>query len=261
MSLGSSGPIEYLKASHENVVTQAGAPADCDAGDAVTGGGGVIGGPSESAGLNASVPTNTGGDGWLAQGKTTATSDPRRVDTYAICGTQALGWSSATLPLDAIAQANETRAFPEPCNPGETGYGGIAGAGGDVRIISSYPVDEGWFSFVHNRSTSATNATSWRACTAAYETKRRLSSSTTKVKGEQGGKAIAKCKGREAVLAGGLVTLAGNDPARHTWASATRPWDSKDRKKVPDDGWLAKIYNYNSDGKVKLAAFALCAPR
>ncbi len=82
------------------------------------------------------------------------------VDTYAICGTQALGWSSGTSPLDAVAQANDAAAFPESCSPGETGFGGMQGNGGDVRIISTHPVSEGWFSFVHNRALMAASATS-----------------------------------------------------------------------------------------------------
>ena len=179
------------------------------------------------------------------------------MDTYAICGPQALGWSSGTSPLDAVAQANDAAPFPESCGSGETGFGGIEGNGGDVRIVATHPVAEGWFSYVHNRALAATSATSWRACTGAYETRQRLAQ-PVKVKGDKSGKATAKCKSKETVLSGGVEITSGGQPVKHTWTSATRPWDSKDRKKVPDDGWLVKIHN-GTDGKVTLVASALCA--
>jgi hypothetical protein len=260
VSLGSAGPIEYLKATSANVNSQSGSPAECNGGDAVTGGGGAVSGPGENAGLNATAPIDVGGSGWMAQGRTTGV-DPRKVHTYAICSPEAGGWSTGTSPLDATGQTNDTLAATESCGPGETIFGGISGSGGDVRVISTHPDADEWHSFVQNRSLSSANATSWRQCTTAYEPQAREGVAKAKIKGEKSGKATARCKPDEAVLAGGVEIAAGGEPARHTWTTATRPWDSEDRKKVPDDGWLVKAYNYNSDGKVKLTAFALCVPR
>ena len=188
-------------------------PADCDAGDAVTGGGGDRR-PERERG-----PQRLRADEHRRRRLARRGEDHRHLRTRAgSTPTRSAAprpWAGAAQPFPWTPSHRRTKpgAFPEPCNPGETGYGGIAAA--QAATCGSSPATRSTRAGSPSSTTAHLSHKRDRAgapAPRAYETKRRLSSSTTKVKGEQGGKAIAKCKGREAVLAGGLVTLAGRRP-------------------------------------------------
>ena len=257
VSLGRAGGFEYKKASLADVVSQAGAPVLCDGGDIPTGGGGTISGSGKTAALNASYP-NSGppGDFWQAEGRTSST--PRRETTYVICGPAALGWNNGTSPVSATGDPGDVLTLNDACLSG-TELGGIRGSGGDVRILANRATGgTGWSSTVENFDDVSASATQYVTCTGVYEPTQRTAS--VQVPKGTARKATAHCQHDEAVISGGLASTSGGEPAISTWATSTRPWDSKDKKKTPEDGWQVKYQN-DSQGGNKLKVYALCEPR
>lgn len=250
-SLGKAKGLEYVRAKSEGVVSQDGAPADCDAERSATGGGGQISGNPEDAFLNATYPTQLSADGWQAEGTTTGSA--RTVTTYGVCGPD-----EVTYVASAGFVIGEGNAYaPNNACPGDamaTG-GGVRGEGGNLLIVRTQwslpPSTPDWTSVVQNApGTGDSTVTSFAGCSADYDLRYRKSKA--EVRANRAGKAIVKCKTGEAVTGGGL-----DFPTYNSWAYATRPWDSKDRKKVPEDGWLVRHYNGNAL-PYELTAFAVC---
>ena len=72
------------------------------------------------------------------------------------------------------------------------------------------------------------------------------------------GKVTAKCKASEAVIDGGFgSTQGGSTDVRNMWVTSSRPHDSKDKRRTPDDGWTVKLRNTDA-AKAKLTAYAFC---
>lgn len=247
VSLGKSRGLEYLSAKFENVVSQTGAPANCDAGDFATGGGGSISGTGINASLNATYPTSPAGAGWQGEGHTIGASG-RTVTSYAICGADEVAYQtydSAIGPNTALVASSPQCALGSVV----TG-GGVRAQGGDVLVAESRPdsVQRRWDDVVFNPPGSGGSTVSpFVGCSDAYELRYR--SSATKVKSDEGGQASARCKRHEAVAGGGFGATLDGVTQYDTWALATRPWDStEDGNKTPDDGWLARVYN-GADGE------------
>jgi hypothetical protein len=255
ISLGKSRGLEYMKAKHENVITQAGAPANCDGDASVIGGGGSISGPSGNAMLNASYPV-TAGEGWQAEGRGPAGS-PRTVATYALCGVNDVTFSSDTVPL--IPGGSFNRGVE--CTGSEQRIGGgLRGVGGNVVIRGLVPHPDNtydWISRTVNlHATQSANVTFYDACTSSYDLRYR--DAAERVADGQQGKVTARCTRREAVAAGGFEWTRGGSFQPGAWAVATQPWDSnEDAGKVPDDGWRIRSHN-DSGQRMKLTAYAIC---
>jgi hypothetical protein len=259
VSLGSVGTIEYLKSTNTDVLTQDGRTAECDAGDSAIGGGGAISGSTRNSHLNASFPRSF--PGWAAEGRTTGVTE-RTVTAYAVCGEQPTTFNGqvTTLPSAGDPQATQTDSLGD-CASGETAIGsGIEVTGANVRIVGTAPPPpggSGWTSAENVDAVQSTGATFWRGCTSGYDGTTRTAK--TKIKPGDAGAAAAACKRSEAVIAGGFESLRGGEPAFSTWATSTRPFDSRDdRRKVPDDGWRATVHN-GSGAKTVLRAVAVCA--
>jgi hypothetical protein len=257
VSLGSAGGFEYLKATFPVVASQqAGAPVDCDVGDGVIGGGGSISGNGANAALNASYPTGFEGEGWIAEGS--SSSSGRTVTTYAICGPDPFEFSNANGTLEAAGGDLDTSTDSQGCPAEQTLYG-VNGSGGEVRILQLRPATNGllWTSTVQNLADINAEYTVWYSCIEGLDPVLRQSD-TVSVKPGDAGKATARCKAGEAVTAGGLFSAVGGQPRRDTWATSTRPYDSKDNKKTPDDGWTIKVQNGRDGGRTNIAAYAVC---
>jgi hypothetical protein len=258
VELGTVGALEYFKATLPGVTAQEGPVADCGAEGFATGGGGTISGSPADAALNATVPSSFDADGWRAEGSTTGLS-ARKVTTYAICGSAELGYSNAGGNVEPAGELGDVTGTTQGCSESETALGGGEGFGGDVRVVQTRPIGVAdWILTVQNHAAVQGSYAVWYACSDAYDVTRRAESTT--VKRGDAGKATATCKRREAVINGGLAMTAGGEPKPDTWATATRPFDSADKKKTPDDGWTAKAYN-ESNAKIALTAYAVCAAK
>jgi hypothetical protein len=261
VSLGTVGGFEYLKATFEDVVSQAGAPILCDDGDEPSGGGGTISGSGKTAALNSSYPfSGPPGDGWQAEGSTTGAAG-RTVTTYAICGPAAIGpYGTSGGNLSPAGEVGDVATVEDVCEGDEASLAGFRGSGGDVRFPLSRPdgVLSSWSAIAQNLGDEAANANLYRTCTLDYDPVRR--SEFVRIDSGESGKVTARCKKSEAVINGGFASTVNGVGQRDTWVTSTRPYDSGDRKKAPDDGWRAKAQN-SSDEKVKLTVHAVCQPK
>jgi hypothetical protein len=253
-SLGSAGSYEYYKATFANVASQAGAPAECEPGLNVTGGGGSVSGKPSGGALNRTSPTTIDGDSWTAEGRALG-GGTRTVTTFAICSPMANSFSNGT----SIADPGAVLTLTDSCGPGQELLGfGIHGGGGDIRLLeSSLSGTSDITSIGQNVGNTAGTLTEWYSCQDNYVAAVRIDQSF--VPGHESGKSTARCKSDEAVIFGGFASSAKGDPARKTWVTSTRPFESKDSNKVPEDGWTVKAQN-NRKGRVLLSAEAVCAP-
>ena len=253
-SLGSSHGVEYLRATFDSVVTQAGAAAECDTGDYVLGGGGSISGDPATAELSVIAPTSTPDDGWRAEGATTAGA--RTVTTYAICGNDAATTKVATSSYAAGMEYSSG----EECDAGDVSLsGGVSAGNGDTTIATIRPDFQGVFDWNNRFAPESEDIVSrYVVCTSAYARTAKAEAKT--VRRDTAAKVVRRCgKGHE-ILGGGFEADSGTALfpfAVH--AISSRPWDDpKDRGKVPEDGWLAKLYN-DTEAKLSLRTFAICA--
>ena len=255
VSLGKAKGFEYMRVTLQNVFSQAGAPAQCAGERFATGGGGAISGPGTEASLNtlqATSPTQ----GWQAEGSTTGVQG-RKLTTYAVCGTKPVTESAGTGSFAPGAEFNSGLT----CGGSErASSGGIedVGGGGDVRIVGLFPAADpfDWIDSFKNAGSENTTVRHSVRCVSGYNFRYR--SESARVRKGEAGKVVAKCKESEAVAGGGLLSTSGTSFDFDTWALGSKPWDSKqDAKKVPDDGWLARVHN-GADHRIDLTAHAVC---
>jgi hypothetical protein len=254
--LGSSKGLEYMKATYANVVTQTNQPVNCDGDAEATGGGGSITGAPGASVLNESFPTLPGPSGWTVEGSNPGAAQDMR--GFAICAGVDTAVSTADQDVDPGSHATQNAV----CPVGEdfvTG-GGIEAAAAGIVIGASYPpelITDRWFGLARNTSGSAISVNYHAVCTDAYVINYR-NSDVVNVKPGESAKAAATCKRRHAVLGGGFVGFGDGLPASGGSANVSRPFDSKkDRKKVPDDGWLARYHN-DSVVTHRLLVVAVC---
>ncbi len=254
VSLGKSNGLHYYKATHVDVVSQIAQPVHCGGAD-VTGGGGSISGPPASSALNESYPM--GGTDWQVEASSTAGA--RKLTGYAICdpnGQWEYMSSQSALPENGavIHGSAVCGGSSQPIGGG----GGATGAG--IRLIASSPMlppsTAGWRASASNPTPNDTLFDSYAICGQNFDVRYR-ESQPTKLESGESGTATAACKPDEAVLGGGFWGEQSNVTGYRMLPTALRPWDSKDKKKVPDDGFLAKALNSESF-KVKLVALAVC---
>jgi hypothetical protein len=254
VSLGRAGGLEYLKATYENVVSQAGAPAVCDPGDFATGGGGAINGDPASAELSVIAPTDTPDDGWIAKGAGSGT--PRKATTYAICGRDITDTNTSTSSFPAGSEFSSG----EECDPGDVSLsGGVSANNGDTTIATIRPDFQGVFDW-NNRFAVEADDTVARHVVCSSEYARTVRRETESVRKDAAPKVVRRCGRGDAVLGGGFEV--DNDELLFPFevhAIASRPWDDpRDANKVPEDGWLAKVFN-DTGARLTVKAFAVCA--
>ena len=253
-SLGKSKGLEYMRASFPNVLTQTPQPANCDGDAQIVGGGGSISGPAPQSTLNETYPVPP--SAWQAEGNSTGAA--RTLKAYAVCGGFVPEYESNQSSLGENTVLIASALCAVDTNP-IGGGGGATGAG--IRTIASFPrlppnSPLGWHPFAHNTTIDDTLWDSWAIC-SELDVKYRESARVRIGPGETG-KAIAKCKAKEAVVSGGWAGKRENVIGYTMRALTTRPWDSKqDANKVPDDGWLAKAQNLHTQG-IDIVANAIC---
>ena len=253
-SLGQSHGLEYVRGKLNAVTAQAGAEAVCDAEDSATGGGGSISGNTGNASLNASSPTAPV-PGWQARGSTSG-AQPRVVTAYAICGNQPVGETTNTETFPAGTSFGDGRVCP---GAAVGTSGGLSATGSDVLInamVPNNPPFDFLISYTNPGPGDAT-VTAYARCTDVLEVRTRTSE-VKRIDPGESGKAIASCKASEAVVGGGLETAGDSLASPQPWVTAIKPWDSKaDRRRVPDDGWLARAH-HSGTKQVELTAYAVC---
>jgi hypothetical protein len=249
-SLGTAKGIEYLRAKFEAVVSQAGAPANCDVGDFVTGGGGSINGDPTTATLNSTFPFDTPGPGWQAEG--TSSSGARTVTSFAICGPDGTSLSTAGETFDPGTEFNSGIACPGEV---QALSGGIEANGANMHINGTFP-NIGAYDWTNSVETVGVTQVFHRlSCSDSYTRKYR--EAAVRVKPGEAGRSIRECKPGEVVIGGGIQSLIGINWQHDNWTLASKPWDSKDANKTPEDGWLVKLYNDGASG-IDLNAIAAC---
>jgi hypothetical protein len=254
-SLGKAGSLEYLRTKLTDVKTQAGPETACKGTDQIAGGGAAIGGKPNRSHLNSSgLGAST--DSWLGEGRTSHGSET--VTSWAICGPATTTEITST---DMLGTSQYNAGFS--CNPGESLSGGVTSADGDVLVSGLFP-DDGqsdifdWVDSYQNVSSTTTTVQSSVVCSADYAVERMTAD--VKAKPGSAAKAIAECGHGEAIAGGGLWMSVNGIGQDDVSAQATRPWDSKDKDKTPDDGWFAKSFN-GTGAKVTLTSYASCVPR
>ena len=257
VSLGKSNGLEYMRAKLANVVSQAGAPANCDGDAEVTGGGGSIAGPGADVTLNATFPLTGPASGWQAEGTTTQGA-AQTVTSFAVCGGLDVSVVTTQSPLGTNTVLHALRTCAGDTQP--LGGGGRA-TGAGILLVGSRavlpPSTTGWGPIAYNRTQSDTLFDSHAVCGEGY-TVRYRESERIKLPVGDAVKAVAQCKPAEAVLGGGFFAEKQGSVGHRASALATKPWDSKaDAKKVPDDGWLARAQNLETY-RVNLVAQAVC---
>ena len=253
LSLGKSKGLEYFKATYQQVVTQTAQPVTCAAGD-VSGGGGALPGNPKTSAVNDSYPSAD--DTW--QVEATSTSGAKDLTAYAICDPDGgLGITSNQCPLGENGSLFAT-AF---CGGSSMPIGGgMSASGPGIRLIRSKPSlppnSFGWAAATYNPTMDDTLVDTYAICGMNDGVKYR-DSKPIKLKHKEEGKATAKCKSDEAVMGGGFEGTKNQTVGLRVLASVSKPWDSKDKGKTPDDGWQIRVLNASGQ-KVDALASAVC---
>lgn len=257
-SLGKAKGIEYRTATFPSVASPAGATVECKADTFAVGGGGLIDGSDGQSRLLSDTPTPLNPDdsssGWSAIGSSASGRDMR---TWAMC-------HKDPLPYDSLATAFPAtpgiQSATIACPSGRLVAGGVINDDSFVlTILESRPIDlpsdadsqpdDAWQFVGENTGASTANPTIFIACSdtadLSYVTK------TKQVPQSAMGKPLAKCPNRFAVTSGGFDANSGGT------LTGLSPWDSKDRKKVPEDGWQARVYNASID-TLPVTSTAIC---
>jgi hypothetical protein len=105
--------------------------------------------------------------------------------------------------------------------------------------------------FTHNTTASSSTADVWAICAPG---KTRYERASVNVGVGKAKSQKAKCPGGTKVVGGGVYLTGSNS---EIFINATRPWDSRDRGKKPDDGWFVRAANVAGSRKV-MTAHAMC---
>ena len=255
-SLGKAKGIEYRLATYPSVTSAGGAIVTCKDETFALGGGGLIDGADGLSALISSAPVDLNPDNsandWQVLGTSAAGRDEQ---TYAMCSKTALGFVAGPTLFPMGVQTHTVG-----CPGGRVVSGGILNDDDNpVRILESTPVDSGadsdsvpdngWRLVADN--TGASNATPIILITCSPTAELTYVSRSKNVPQDALGKAIAKCPNRYAVSGGGFEAGAVGPP------TGLIPWDSKDKGKVPEDGWRANVFN-GSIGTLAVISTAIC---
>lgn len=259
-SLGKAKGLEYRGATFPSVFSQAGATVGCKADTFALGGGGVVDGADGLSTLVGSAPADlnkdTSANAWQALGTSMNGRDER---TYAICSKEALPFVPGFTSFPATpGEQTQDVGCPSPSERLVSG-GVFNDEGNPVKILESRPLDtsadldsvpdDGWRLIGENTGGSVSNPTILITCSDSAELS--YVTKTANVPASALGKPVAKCPNRFAVSGGGFEAGGGGTP------SGLTPWDSKDRKKVPEDGWKASVYNASID-TLAVTSTAIC---
>jgi hypothetical protein len=248
-SLGKAGGLDYRTASTAEVDTPTTTPAACEPGEQVLGGGGSIGPRAEKSRLTSSyfASQNTSGDRWHAEGGSLGGSG-KVLRAYAICDlvSNLYVQDSYTLPPGPPSVFEDAQ-----CPAGMPTGGGVKTPGIDVLMRRLLPLTaDRWLFLGENTGDADASITVYAVCNETLDLRYRVGD-TVLIRPGQSGKATAQCRRGEAVTGGGFDSAG-------MWPASSRPWDSGDRRTVPDDGWLTQMHNPGGDGRKSLTPWAIC---
>ena len=257
-SLGKAKGLEYRTAKFPDVASLAGATVACKSDTFAWGGGGLIDGGDGLSNLYTTAPPSIDLDGsadaWQALAESSGSRDER---TYAICGKNPLSFIGGPTSFPSTPGVQTASAGCTP--PDHVVSGGILNDSNPVRLLESIPIDtgtdvdstpdDGWQITAENTSGSASNPIIVIGCSPTAKVS--YVEKTANVAQDSVGKAAAKCPRRTVATGGGFDALSGGNP------SGLVPWDSKDKEKVPEDGWQAHVYNATLD-TLQVTSHAIC---
>ncbi len=262
-SLGSAEGVRYIT---DAVRLEAGTPSDpvernataqCDKGwTAISGGQSVK--PRSKQGISY---------GWMGQERYWLAGAWQRepakstLRSFAVCMKTASLSSTTTTASSVPADSPVSEATF--CADGWAVGGGVMSAGdpSDFTLVAGYPVDDGdqdetpndgWQSYVDYSGDGGDHVHFSVRC--LDDTPLTYRNASVQLAPGSSTYAKARCPKGLPVLGGG-VYVDGAAGLSHLIAS--RPWDSKDAKKVPEDGWRGGVLN-TSDVELSMTVHAVC---
>ena len=184
-----------------------------------------------------------------------------RLSTFTVCMRTDQLSSGTTVVSNIPADAPVTEAVM--CTEGSAVSGGLMSNGepSDFALNASYPIDggdpdtvpdDGWRSYVDYTGDGSANIHFSVRCLSDTDLSYR--GTVTDVAPGATVSARTLCPKGSPVVGGG-VYVTGGSHLSHVVAS--RPWDSKDAKKVPEDGWRGGIVN-TSAIELSMTVHAVC---
>lgn len=264
-NLGQAGKLTYVRDSS----TIEGSPSE--AGSAVVdakcpkGSHPISGGASIRAGVDRTLASTTIGTArkWYADAWQTGTLDSK-MSTYAVCS-KSKKITNATHFFAAPQGPSTATGFSE-CDGGKVIGGGLLVIGNSTewKLNASFPIDgtdqdadpdDGWKVFAEYLNPAATGSMVVRSvCLKGAQP--TYVSKTVDVDAGEAVTVRAKCP-KGSVVAGGGAYITGATADGHV--VATRPYDSADKGKVPEDGWEAGLQNTGAS-VLSASSHAVCLP-
>ena len=258
-SLGAARGLEYIRSAPAKVGEQDDRTAACPDGTEALGGGGAVEGPSGGARLNENYPVLELGSGWVAEGSSRAKK--RELRAYAVC-TRNIDVTIASDSMGVGLGSDQTTAQNRGCpSLGYPSGGGVSATGAGIETVNNFYLaggSPGWYTTALNPTMTDTVVQFHTACVPPDRSRFVRESKPVALKPGESGEAIAHCRRGEVAEGGGWRAERG-DPGEYRSAAAiaTRPWDSADRGRTPEDGWLVKARNVENK-RVALVASAGC---
>ncbi len=127
----------------------------------------------------------------------------------------------------------------------------LASAAPEDGLDADTKPDDSFRAYTYNTTPSASTAAVWAICAPG---KTRYERADVGVRVNKAKNLKARCPNGTSVVGGGIYLTGSNS---EIFISATRPWDSGDKGKKPDDGWFVRAANVAGSHKV-MTAHAMC---
>ena len=127
----------------------------------------------------------------------------------------------------------------------------LASAAPEDGLDADTKPDDSFRAYTYNTTPSASTAAVWAICAPGNT---RYQRADVGVRVNKAKNLKAKCPNGTSVVGGGIYLTGSNS---EIFISATRPWDSGDKGKKPDDGWFVRAANVAGSHKV-MTAPAMC---
>jgi len=272
-----SGPLRYVTSAVNTPATDDGASiAVCPGGSHLAGGGGAIAGPTGEVRLGGIFPFDffdagfEPDDAYAAEGYNNSAA-PRAMRSVAVClrnasGGADLDYATGDGPLLAMGSSAGTGASAT-CSSGRVIGGGLQIPGPattqfEEQLNSTRPLDndsdgvydDGWRGSLNvNMSTVARTPRAIAVCQAAGDYRVRYRSTPKIVFPDTAPTLKTKCPAGK-----GWRVTGGGIQGFFSRIRESVPFDDKDRKKVPDDGWRGSITTSSGSDPAALLVHAIC---
>jgi hypothetical protein len=155
----------------------------------------------------------------------------------------------------SVPNGESTPALPMSCALGDNVVSAGAAAHTPTIRLTALTVGGTTLRKMYNGSGAASVFTGFLLC---QEAALQLVSKSSAGPADLQSKTVkVKCPKRKHVVSGGFSWAPGENEAPH-FVNASVPYDSKDRKRKPDDGWKATFYNAGG-GEPNVSVLARCA--